>query len=251
MADETSYEEQVRTWSNIDLLDVAKHIDKDAFPERHRIVQAEIERRRGLPAPDVVPPPPRPPISRYATFWRRVGANLLDGLILVPIASGALHIAQTSTDTVSQAAPALAGTVLFHLYSIVFHGRNGQTVGKMAARVRLLDLSGEKLTVAQAFTRDLVPLAFAVALFIVLVNVDLPTSLPDGDYAHLLPGIALLSIGLLWILAEIITMVTNRRRRAVHDLIAGSVVVRVSGLAAGAAGADERNAACSRDRRRY
>ena len=34
--------------------------------------------------------------------------------------------------------------------------------------------------------------------------------------------------GLVWSLLEIATMLTNSKRRALHDLIAGTVVVRVS-----------------------
>jgi uncharacterized RDD family membrane protein YckC len=239
VTDETSYEEQVRTWSNIDLLDVAKHIDKDAFPGRHRIVQAEIERRKSLPAPEIVPPPPRPPVSKYATFWLRVGAIFIDGLILMPVAIGALLLAYASTDPVVQAGSGLAGTVLFYLYSVTLHARNGQTIGKMTARVRLLDLSEEKLTIAQAITRDLVPLSFSVASFVVIVNVGLPADLSESDYASLIPSLALLSISLLWWLAEILTMATNRKRRAVHDLIAGSVVLRSDAPAPVAPEADD------------
>jgi uncharacterized RDD family membrane protein YckC len=33
--------------------------------------------------------------------------------------------------------------------------------------------------------------------------------------------------GGLWFLAEVVTMLTNEKRRALHDWIAGSVVVRV------------------------
>jgi uncharacterized RDD family membrane protein YckC len=210
VTDETSYEEQVRSWSNIDLLDVAKHIDKDAHPGRHRIVQAEIERRMSLPAPEIVPPPPRPPVSKYATFWRRVGAIFIDGLILMPVAIGALLLAYASTDPVVQAGSGLA-----------------------------LDLSEEKLTIAQAITRDLVPLSFSVASFVVIVNVGLPADLSESDYASLIPSLALLSISLLWWLAEILTMATNRKRRAVHDLIAGSVVLRSDAPAPVAPEADD------------
>jgi uncharacterized RDD family membrane protein YckC len=80
---------------------------------------------------------------------------------------------------------------------------------------------------AQAITRDLVPLSLSVASFVVIVNVDLPTDLSEVDYASLIPGLFLLSIAILWSLAEILTMATNRKRRAIHDFIAGSVVVRI------------------------
>ena len=235
MADETPFREQVRTWSNPDLLDVARHIDKEAHPERNRIVEEEIERRKALPPPEIVPPPPRPAPSRYATFWRRVGANLLDGLIFLPVAIGALYLAHASSDPMSQAAPGLIASLLFCLYTIFLHGRNGQTVGKLATGVRVLDVAEEKLTMAQAITRDLVPLSLSIASCVVIVAVGLPSGLSGLDFpapirgldvAALLPGLALLSINFIWGLLEILTMTTNRKRRAVQDLIAGSVVVR-------------------------
>lgn len=243
MTDETPFREQVRTWSNLDLLDVARHIDKDAHPERYRIVQEEIERRKKLPPPAIVPPPPRPSPSKHATFWRRVGAILLDGLIFLPVAIGALYLSHASSDPVSQAVPGLIAALLLCLYTLLLHGRNGQTVGKLATGVRVLDRAEDKLTMAGAITRDLVPLSLAIALFVVIVNVGLPSGLsglefpapiPGLDFASLIPGLALLSINLIWGLLEILTMTTNRKRRAVQDLIAGSVVVRV-----GAAGAPQ------------
>ncbi len=44
----------------------------------------------GLPPPATAwaPPPPVPsgPTFNYATFWQRVAATLIDGLLLIPIA---------------------------------------------------------------------------------------------------------------------------------------------------------------------
>jgi uncharacterized RDD family membrane protein YckC len=222
-----------------DLLDVARHIDKDAHPGRHRIVQAEIERRKSLPAPEVIPPPPRPPVSKYATFWRRVGAILIDGLILMPITNGIHFLAPASGDSLSQATPDFAASLVFYLYSIFFHGRYGQTIGKMLTRVRVLDLSEEKLTVSQAITRDLVPLSMSIAAFVVMVNIEVPVELSELDFAAMIPLLVFASISLLWWLAEILTMATNRKRRAVHDFIAGSVVVRISDPAPVAPEADD------------
>lgn len=238
MTGETSYRTQVRSWSNVDLLDVAKHIDRDAYPERHRIVQEEIERRKHLPAPASTPPAPPVP-SRYATFWRRVGAILVDGLILMPIMSGVHFLAPASGGPLSQAFPDFAASLSFYLYPMFLHGRYGQTLGKMVTGVRVLDLSEEKLTISQAITRDLVPLSMSIAAFVVMVNVDLPVGLSEPNIADLVPLVTFASIGLLWWLAEILTMATNRKRRAVHDFIAGSVVVRVDHRTASSYGAAE------------
>jgi uncharacterized RDD family membrane protein YckC len=35
-----------------------------------------------------------------------------------------------------------------------------------------------------------------------------------------------LIVALVWILLELITMLANKKRRAIHDFIAGSVVIR-------------------------
>lgn len=232
MADETPFREQIRSWSSFDLLDVARHIDRDAYPERYRILAEEIERRKSLPPPDIPPPPPRPAPSKYATFWRRAGAILLDGLIFLPGAIGAQYLSHTASDPLSQSAPGLVASLLFSLYTMLLHGRNGQTVGKRATGVLLLDLSEERLTASQAITRDLVPLSLSIAVFVVIVNVGLPAGPPWLGFAGPLSGLALLSINCVWGLLEILTMATNRKRRAAQDLIAGSVVVRTGSAGA-------------------
>lgn len=237
MTDERSYGEQVRTWSNVDLLDVARHIDKDAFPARHRIVRAEIERRRSARTPDAFWLPTPPTLTKYSTFWRRVGAMLLDWLILLPVSVGAGFLEDAISDPLIAAVPALVNVLICYLYSIILHARNGQTIGKMVTRVRVLDQSETKLSVSQAITRDLVPLSLSIAVFVVMVNIELPAGLTGLDFTDLIPLIVLTSIGYLWWLAEVITMATNRRRRAVHDFIAGSVVVWIDAPAGNAVAA--------------
>ena len=228
MTREKPYEEQVRSWSIADLLDVAAHIDEDAFPDRHRIIRAELNRRRTEPTLDASPPPVTPPRSKYDTFLPRVGANLLDGLILVPIGILAQYLSATLSGPVLQATPNLVANILFYMYSIILHSRNGQTLGKMAAHVRVLDVSESKLSLYQAIIRDIVPLSLTVASFLLIVFADMPTTPSEITLSSLAPFIFLGSISSLWSFAEVITLLSNKKRRAVHDFIAGSVVVRVA-----------------------
>jgi uncharacterized RDD family membrane protein YckC len=48
----------------------------------------------------------------------------------------------------------------------------------------------------------------------------------------------LLTAALVWFVAEILTCLTNPKRRAVHDFIAGTVVVKTEPLPAEAARSD-------------
>ena len=114
-------------------------------------------------------------------------------------------------------------------YNVVFHATRGQTLGKMALRVKVLDVDEGRIpTLKQALIRESVAIAFS-ALYtgrlIYVVLADQFTSrfqFADGEW--LLVGYA----GLGWSLLEVLTMLTNKRRRAVHDLMAGTVVVRTA-----------------------
>ena len=108
----------------------------------------------------------------------------------------------------------------------------GQTLGKRAVGVIVRDVTERPLSIRQAVLRDAVPIALSTLQF----WDDLPDLLRGRD--PLLPGgeIHAVAFGLLgwvsvlWFAAEVVTMLTNRKRRAVHDFIAGSVVLRRSAL---------------------
>ena len=116
------------------------------------------------------------------------------------------------------------------LYSILMHGWGGQTVGKMLCKVKVVDISERPLTMKQAFLRDSIGIVYAAAgVGFLLMNLDLyaemnlsPSTAPISNVMWLL-----ISLNVTWFLLELITMLTNRKRRALHDYVAGSVVVRL------------------------
>jgi hypothetical protein len=80
----------------------------------------------------------------------------------------------------------------------------------------------------QAFLRDSVPIVLTVFLLLFAIEPmlsDRPSELKWGDSK--IP-LYLSMANLTWLLLELGTMLTNAKRRAIHDLIAGSVVVRRS-----------------------
>jgi uncharacterized RDD family membrane protein YckC len=101
------------------------------------------------------------------------------------------------------------------------HGKYGQTLGKMACKIVVLDVSEQSLTMRQAVLRDI--------LGLILLCVGLTHNIPrivQGIDISAPPNLLIVFSGLGLFLVEIVTMFTNDKRRALHDFIAGSVVIR-------------------------
>lgn len=115
----------------------------------------------------------------------------------------------------------------FWLYSVLLHARYGQTLGKRAVGVKVLDLTEQRNpTLRQAFFRDsgyILLNTFGLGYTIYLIVTD---QYPVGPASWTLPLQILGGAALGWFLLELITMLTNSKRRALHDWIAGTVVVR-------------------------
>jgi uncharacterized RDD family membrane protein YckC len=113
-------------------------------------------------------------------------------------------------------------------YSVVLHGMFGQTIGKRLFGIRVYDVSGSKLSMRQAAMRDCFPIA-TTALTMVIAFPVVARGRNPFDAAHLSrPGASLwLWISVAWLVLELISMLTNPYRRALHDFIAHSVVIRV------------------------
>jgi len=121
-------------------------------------------------------------------------------------------------------------------YHVVLHARFGQTLGKMATRVRVMRLSGEPIAWREAWLRSSVDIVFAVVA--IASNVLTLTRLPDlawtlpwiqmsKQLSELQPGWARWAeyMAQAWMWSELVTMLLNRQKRALHDYLAGTVVV--------------------------
>jgi uncharacterized RDD family membrane protein YckC len=172
--------------------------------------------------------------DRYVTFWPRFWAQSVDALVLCPL-SLAAAIA-SSTVASNEVAVIIAGVqnVVWFGYTAILHGRFGQTVGKMVTKVRVVDAKTEEpITWRQAFLRESIPLAMALASVAWLL-VAPPADLAAQDVAAnaVTPSSAaewlLSALPVLWFAAEVITMLTNVKRRALHDFVAGTVAMRTT-----------------------
>ena len=167
-------------------------------------------------------------LRRYRTFWPRFWAGWIDGLIFLPL-WGVDWLVQKGTNAPSVLALwFVLYTLSFDIYSVILHARYGQTLGKMAMGVKVLSLSETKLSLRQALLRDIVPILFSCASIFAALPRVLQGLDPYNERVELtwIDEISLYG-SLIWFAAELVTMLTNSKRRAVHDFIAGSVVVRL------------------------
>jgi len=176
--------------------------------------------------------------NRYKTFWRRFWAGMADGMVLMPLTLLS-QVLWDHSEQIPNVILALYYIILAfsgYVYRILLHGFYGKTIGKMLFKLVVVDVSEKSpLKMSQAFRRDMIPL-FLGSFYIIIKFFHI---LETGD--PLSPAVRPLgaaywiisSSSAIWFWGEFITMLTNRKRRALHDFVAGSVVVHIPNDSAG------------------
>lgn len=176
---------------------------------------------------DAAPPDPTPVLAPAAGWWRRVGATLIDGLIIA-IPAGAVAVMLVLPllgplapgDLFESVGGFLLGLLIVFGYlmlvlvltlvTLVLYGgftmsrpgpRNGQTVGKQALGIRVVRLGADPLTFWSAATREAVLKGL------------------------LFGGVGGLFLGIPTVL-DILWPLWDREGRALHDMLANTRVVR-------------------------
>ncbi|MCG9747113.1 MULTISPECIES: RDD family protein [Shewanella] len=227
MSELMDYAPDFSTYSYKELLEAERYINREEYPERYdRVVELLKDPGRWPKeqAEDVIGIEG----NKYATFWPRFWAAVIDGLLfgLILIVERLIFDIQLNYD--DKLVQALNG-VLFGVYSLLMHGYFGQTVGKMIMEVKVVDhLSETDIDLWQAFRRESVNLALSI-LGALLVAAYLMVMASVGKVSL---GLSFVVIGftfisLSWDLSEFVTMLFNDKRRAVHDFIGKTVVVRI------------------------
>jgi uncharacterized RDD family membrane protein YckC len=171
----------------------------------------------------------------YAGFWKRLCAGFADAFIIIPVAF--LFGWLEGFDRDLAIAVTIPSSILFAMYNVFFNARFGGTPGKLAVGIRITKLDGSPIDWSEAWKRSAVDLAFAAIVLVVevwgLSHVD------PGRYASLgwIERTQLVyehapasygSIDVLqqvWVWSEVVVLLFNKRRRAIHDFIAGTVVI--------------------------
>ena len=166
--------------------------------------------------------------AKYHTGFRRLGAAIIDSIIFTPLLLADLWVLNQTDNVWIVFAWTVFNASLYYLYSIFFHYKFGRTIGKWVLRIKVLDISETKLlSLKQAILRDSLYLVIQLIgllyfLYLVAKTGDLDIIIMDYrnfiDYSFL-----------CWMALELISMLTNEKRRAIHDWLAGSVVIVAKG----------------------
>jgi uncharacterized RDD family membrane protein YckC len=191
-----------------------------------------------VPAADLPPHRfPRVPVD-YAGFGPRLGALVIDAVVLLPVTALGWWV-----QTRSPAGAVLGAVLLLVLtngYEIGLTATWGQTLGKRAMDIQVRKADGAKVGWGTALLRRLpvlltgvISLIAAAALAATLTQADFDSTYGVLQRAAIVaqsqPGWAALVNMLMgcYYLADDIVFLANRRSRALHDFIADTVVVHV------------------------
>ncbi len=136
--------------------------------------------------------------SIYASLWRRGVAQIVDGLVLYLVGAviggflGVFLAFSGATPMQAMVVTGLIATLCGAIYEIGFHASTFQaTVGKAALRIKVTDQAGARISVARATGR------------------------------YLAKFVSFWTLGVAYVMAGF-----TRRRQALHDKMAGTLVVR-------------------------
>jgi uncharacterized RDD family membrane protein YckC len=166
-------------------------------------------------------------VEKYGTAGRRILATFIDTIVFIPIIIVDYNLTESSNPWIIIVWLILSDIIYFS-YSILMHAKYGQTIGKMLSGITVMNLKEERhVNLKESVLRDSVWIfvsltGFFYFLIMALLNPDRTTEnfLLYDDYNGIVAGI--------WLIIELVSMMTNKKRRAVHDYIAGSVVVITS-----------------------
>ena len=172
---------------------------------------------------------------KYAGFSMRFGAGIVDALVFLPVLG--LYWCLTYLSWEVAVAATVPYVFAYAAYNVYLHARWGQTIGKRVYGIRVVTLAGQPIRWRHALLRHSVDLLVAavtsVAWMAGLFALSKATFESAGlmDRMHLVKEARLSweywpqALGSIWIGSELLVLLLNEKKRAIHDYLAGTVVV--------------------------
>ena len=162
--------------------------------------------------------------QKYTTSLKRIGAAIVDAIVFLPL----LFIQQwyfKPDENLFVYLGWLTCTFLIQIiYSIVLHKKYGQTIGKWVTGIKVMDISEDKnITLKQSVRRTICFSVVELAgLLYLSYKIMRQQKYSQDDYENVISICVL-----IWVAIEFIVMLSNKRRRTVHDIFAKSVVIKL------------------------
>jgi len=178
---------------------------------------------------------------QYGGFWIRFGAYWLDALILMPFSLLVTWLNGLNREIFFFTfIPSLAVSIFFHVYCVK---RWGGSPGKLICGLRIVSTSLQAAGWREAWLRYSILLA--VSLLSMAVYIYALNQMSDAEYLRLsflerskriveLGGsmqTAATWLTQIWVWSEFIVLLTNKQRRALHDFVAGTLVIKNAKIA--------------------
>ncbi len=174
--------------------------------------------------------------NMYAGFWSRVGAFLIDMFISYLINYPLQHLMEQGKLYYYILIP--VSTIVVFIYNIYFVKLWGATPGKRIIGLMIIKKNGQFISWKEAILRHSVELSLTIVMTITtfttiisLTNEEYIKSGINGaalkmmaDHPFLITTLG--TIMVLWMWSEYLVLLLNKRKRALHDYIAGTVVVK-------------------------
>ena len=171
----------------------------------------------------------------YATIWQRIAAFIIDTLVFLPLLP-LMFVVHSRAGLLSVS---VVSALAYFAYQVGIHALYGQTLGKRVMRIRVIRIDGVKIGWRDAFLRSSVKLGiqvvssigFAMMLFAIPASTFPFASIDDRveNYKRFGPEWRTLwdYVSYGWEIINALTFFTNAQGRVLHDMIAGTVVVKV------------------------
>lgn len=166
--------------------------------------------------------------TTYDNVFRRIGAAFVDLLVFMPLIFVDNYENSSFENKFAILIWLFVMAFITTFYSIYLHYKYGQTFGKMAMGIKVVDLNeNHKLTFRQAVIRSsiyiIIDVLGLIYFLILTVSLDETTVTMTESYDYFQQ----MAAGTL-VLIEFIVILTNKKRMAIHDYIAKTVVVKIN-----------------------
>ncbi len=158
----------------------------------------------------------------YATFWERVGASFVDGLIMIPV----IIFTYYNSMSLKSLPLALVAGVIPTVYKVYMEGKYGATIGKRNMKIIVRTAGGETIGMQQALVRNsLYIIAMVVSLIDSIIVFGSPGFEDVSSFGELsayqnIYGMSFGFLPSLVILISVLFVAFDKHKQALHDKIA-------------------------------
>lgn len=167
---------------------------------------------------------------RYAGFWVRFGASLIDSLVMIPIALLTFYNLLMLKSFAFYVAIAIVGA----LYKPLMEHYYGATLGKMAVSIKVVDSTFHRIDLPQSFLRSLPwlvqSLVGIISMYFMFYTVGFSDVTGFMDFAEFQQNVNdpvsfVSTFTSLFLLVSGIVIATNDYCQGLHDKIANTFVI--------------------------